>query len=63
MRDAEMVIWLGDFNYRIELSFEVAKEKARRKLLTELLAKVRVRHAQGPLGRNTSSHEFHGCVL
>ena len=44
MRDAEMVIWLGDFNYRIELSFEVAKEKARRKLLTELLAKVRIQH-------------------
>ena len=41
MRDAEMVIWLGDFNYRIELSFEIAKEKARRKLLTDLLAKVR----------------------
>ena len=45
MRDAEMVVWLGDFNYRIELSFEVAKEKARRKLLTDLLAKVRIDHA------------------
>lgn len=45
MRDAEMVIWLGDFNYRIDLSFEVAKEKARRKLLTDLLAKVRIDHA------------------
>ena len=45
MRDAEMVIWLGDFNYRVELSFEVAKEKARRKLLTDLLAKVRNDHA------------------
>ena len=45
MRDAEMVIWLGDFNYRVELTFEVAKEKARRKLLTDLLAKVGTLHA------------------
>ncbi|KAK9832480.1 hypothetical protein WJX81_000147 [Elliptochloris bilobata] len=38
MRDAEMVIWLGDFNYRIETTFEDAKERARRRMLADLLA-------------------------
>lgn len=40
MRDAEMVVWLGDFNYRIDTSFENAKEKSRRKMLAELLELV-----------------------
>ncbi len=41
LRDAELVVWLGDFNYRIDTTFEDAKEKARRKMLTQLLELVR----------------------
>lgn len=26
MRDAELVLWAGDFNYRIDTSYENAKE-------------------------------------
>ena len=40
MRDAEMVVWLGDFNYRLDTTFENAKEKARRHMLAELLELV-----------------------
>ena len=42
LRDAELVVWLGDFNYRIDTTFEDAKEKARRKMLTQLLELVRL---------------------
>ena len=43
MKDAELLVWLGDFNYRIDVSYEVAKEKIRRNTrqsLDELLAQV-----------------------
>ena len=28
MRDAELLVWAGDFNYRLETSYENAKEWA-----------------------------------
>ena len=28
MRDAELLVWSGDFNYRIDASYELAKELA-----------------------------------
>lgn len=35
-----MLVWMGDFNYRIDASYEHAKELAHRNQLTDLLAKV-----------------------
>lgn len=36
-----MLVWLGDLNYRIDSTYEHAKELAHRNQLSELLAKVR----------------------
>lgn len=44
MRDAELLVWLGDFNYRIDTTYEIAKENIRRNTptsLAELLKHVR----------------------
>lgn len=35
-----MLVWLGDFNYRIDCIYEEAKELVRRNDLQTLLAKV-----------------------
>lgn len=35
-----MLVWMGDFNYRIDCTYEHAKELAHRNQLAELLAKV-----------------------
>lgn len=45
MRDAELLVWMGDFNYRIDESYEKAKELIRhsmhsRSALDELLDKA-----------------------
>ena len=42
MRAAEMLIWLGDFNYRVNCSYEDAKEYIQHGWIKELLAKARV---------------------
>lgn len=40
MRAAEMLIWMGDFNYRVNVSYEDCKDAIRRKQLHLLLEKV-----------------------
>jgi len=40
MRAAEMLIWLGDFNYRVDCSYKEAKEYIQQGWIKELLAKV-----------------------
>ena len=40
MRDADLLVWLGDFNYRIDVTYELAKEKIRRNCLDELMEQV-----------------------
>ncbi len=37
-----MLVWLGDLNYRINSTYEHAKELAHRNQLSELLAKVQL---------------------
>lgn len=41
MRDAEMLVWAGDFNYRIEASYEDALDHIAQKELDWLLERVR----------------------
>ena len=41
MRAAEMLVWMGDFNYRINCGYEDAKENIRRGRLETLLERVR----------------------
>ena len=41
MRAAELLVWAGDFNYRVEASYEDAKDKVRRGRLEDLLAKAK----------------------
>ena len=40
LKEVDMLVWMGDFNYRIDATYEHAKELAHRNQLTELLAKV-----------------------
>lgn len=40
MRDAEMLVWAGDFNYRIEASYEDALDHINRNELDWLLERV-----------------------
>jgi hypothetical protein len=40
MRAAEMLIWLGDFNYRVNCSYQEAKDYIQQGWIKELLAKV-----------------------
>jgi hypothetical protein len=40
MRDAQLLVWMGDFNYRVDTTYEEAKEAVRRKALESLLEKV-----------------------
>lgn len=40
MRAAEMLVWLGDFNYRVNCSYEEAKEYIQQGWIKELLAMV-----------------------
>ena len=40
MRDAEMLVWAGDFNYRIEASYEDAIERIRNNDLEYLIDRV-----------------------
>ncbi|KAK9799381.1 hypothetical protein WJX73_007250 [Symbiochloris irregularis] len=52
MRDAELLIWMGDFNYRIDVTYEVAKDKIRRNTpasINELLEKdqLKIQHNAG----------------
>ena len=48
LKEVDMLVWLGDLNYRIDSTYEHAKELAHRNQLSELLAKVRS-HRQGPI--------------
>lgn len=41
MRDAEMLVWAGDFNYRIEATYEDALERIRNNELDYLIERVR----------------------
>ncbi len=41
MRNAQMLVWLGDFNYRIDGPYEAVKERAIRNELGPLLELVR----------------------
>ena len=41
MRDADMIVWAGDFNYRIEASYEDAIEHIRNNDLDYLIDRVR----------------------
>ena len=54
MRAAEMLVWMGDFNYRINCSYEDAKENIRRGRLETLLE--RVRHCAQRSNYVTSTH-------
>ena len=40
MRDAEMLVWAGDFNYRIEANYEEALEHIRNNDLDYLIDRV-----------------------
>ena len=40
MRDAEMLVWAGDFNYRIEASYDEALEHIRNNDLEYLIDRV-----------------------
>ena len=40
MRDAEMLVWAGDFNYRIEVGYEDAMQHIRGNDLEYLLDRV-----------------------
>ena len=40
MRAAEILIWLGDFNYRVNCSYEDAKEYIQHGWIKELLSKA-----------------------
>lgn len=40
MRAAEMLVWLGDFNYRVNCSYDDAKDYIQQGWIKELLAKV-----------------------
>ncbi len=40
MRDAEMLVWAGDFNYRIEATYEDAMDRIRGSDLEYLLERV-----------------------
>lgn len=40
MRAAEMLVWLGDFNYRVNCSYEDAKDYIQHGWIKELLSKV-----------------------
>lgn len=40
MRAAEMLVWAGDFNYRINCTYEEVKDCIRRGKLEHLLQKV-----------------------
>lgn len=51
MREADMLLWLGDFNYRIEGGYEAVKEKAVRSELGALLELVRRRRPRRALPR------------
>ena len=42
MRAAEMLVWLGDFNYRINCSYDDAKDYIQHGWIKELLAKVAI---------------------
>lgn len=55
MRAAEMLVWVGDFNYRINCSYEEAKEGIRRGRLEQLLAKARAGGVHTSL-RDLSEH-------
>ena len=50
MRDAEMLVWLGDFNYRIDGAYEAVKERAIRNELSPLLKLVSEMEAAGGRG-------------
>ena len=41
MRDAEMLVWAGDFNYRIEVGYEAAMHHIRSNDLDYLLDRVK----------------------
>lgn len=44
MRDAEMLVWAGDFNYRIEATYEDALERIRNNELDYLIERVRLKY-------------------
>ena len=46
MRDAEMLVWAGDFNYRIEASYEDALDHINRNELDWLLERVSAGYAR-----------------
>jgi hypothetical protein len=50
MREAEMLVWLGDFNYRIDGGYEAVKERAIRNELPPLLELVRASALVARLG-------------
>lgn len=41
LREADLLVWLGDFNYRVDAHYDQAKEAVRRGDLQALLAKAR----------------------
>ncbi|CAL8463974.1 g3509 [Coccomyxa elongata] len=44
LKEVDMLVWLGDLNYRIDSTYEHAKELAHRNQLSELLAKDQLRN-------------------
>lgn len=57
MRGAQMLVWLGDFNYRIDGSYEAVKEHAIRNELAPLLELVRGRWGHAwDRGRSGGGH-------
>ncbi|BDA49078.1 probable type I inositol polyphosphate 5-phosphatase 12 [Coccomyxa sp. Obi] len=44
LKEVDMLVWLGDLNYRIDSTYEHAKELAHRNQLAELLAKDQLRN-------------------
>jgi hypothetical protein len=62
MREADMLLWLGDFNYRIEGGYEAVKEKAVRSELGALLELVRLRRPRRALPRAPPCPALRPCL-